>query len=133
MADERTDRSRRLGEGEQPPLLLRRNLLIAMIQPAGDRHGDQLGRPGDGNIGLRLGNRRVAAKALVRPGNVGVVLKELPHRNCATDWAAEAPAFVCAAWLGHGEHVEREHCLQVLQHYHEQFLSPRPEPTASRK
>ena len=54
------------------------------------------------------------------------------RRNCATDWAAMVPAFVCSAWLGHSEHVEREHYLQVLQHYHEQLTAPRPEAAVPR-
>ena len=55
------------------------------------------------------------------------------RRNCATDWAGQLPAFVSAAWLGHSEHVEREHYLQVLKHYHEQMISSQPQPAGSQR
>ena len=61
------------------PLPLRRHSLVAMMQPAEDRPGDQLGGAGDRNISLRLRNRRIALESLVRPGNMVVAFDELPQ------------------------------------------------------
>ena len=63
------------------PLPLRRHPLIAMMQSAQDRRGDQPGGAGDRSIGLRLGNRRVAIESLVRPGRMVVLLDEFPQQS----------------------------------------------------
>ena len=76
---------RRLVESAQSriaqPLSLGRHSLIAMMQSAQDRRGDQFGGTSDRSIGLGLGNRRVASKSLVGSGSVVVVPDELSQQS----------------------------------------------------
>jgi hypothetical protein len=50
------------------------------VQSAEDRRGDQPGGAGDGSLGLRLGNRRVAVQTLVRPGRMVIFFDEFPQQ-----------------------------------------------------
>jgi len=78
-AEAQTGRVNRQQNGPSP-LLLRRHSLIPMVQSAQDLRGDQLGGPGNRSISLRLRNRRVAIQALMGPGDMVVLLDELPQQ-----------------------------------------------------
>ena len=106
--------------------------VVPMVERQQETLLDPLERPGEREL-LILPEKLVSRNNLVRNFRSIVTragLEPWPdsfqvlRKNCAADWAGLVPGFVSATWLGHSEHVEREHYLQVLRHYHQHIIAP---------